>query len=244
MIRIDSLTNPRIKQAVRLRKQPTEDCFWIEGTRFAEELPVSCILEVYVTDAQRHAAFLSALPEQTPVFLIPQAAMDKICAASSSQTIACAVRKEPTVRPEKLILLDGVQDPGNVGTVIRTAYAFGFGVILSPGCANPYSAKTLMSTAGAFRTCHVEQSDDLARTVSELRGQGYAVLATALDPNACTPDGLSVEGKRAIVVGSEGNGISAEVLRASDQTVFIPMQNPINSLNAACAASIMLYLLR
>lgn len=241
---ITSGANPYLKEIAKIRKNPTQKTFFIEGTRFVEELPVDCILEVFTTDRTKHEPFLSSLPEATPVYLLSKQAMGKICAAVSEQTIACTVTRKETKRPDKLVILDGVQDPGNVGTVLRTAYAFGFGVILSPGCANPWSSKTLMSTAGAFRTCHIEQSDDLCATISALRSDGFSIFATALDPSALPPEKIEFTGKRAIIIGSEGKGISDGVLKISDQTVYIPMENPINSLNAASAASIMIYLLK
>ena len=241
---ITSAGNPYLKEIAKVRKSPTADRFFLEGTRFVEELPEDCILEVFTADPEKHAAFLNRLPQGVTVYRLSPAAMGKICTAVSEQTLACTVRRQPTERPEKLVLLDGVQDPGNVGTVIRTAYAFGFGVVLSPGCANPWSPKTLMSTAGAFRTCHIEQCEDLAEFIRTLRRDGYRVCATALDPSAVPPEEAVGDGKRAVVIGSEGRGITQAVRDASDKTVFIPMQNPINSLNAAVAAAIMVYTLR
>ena len=241
---ITSAANPYLKEIAKVRTSPTEERFFIEGTRFVEELPPECILEVFTSDTEKHGEFLKTLPDCVSVYKLSIQAMGKICAAVSDQTIACTVTRTEVERPEKLVLLDGVQDPGNVGTVIRTSYAFGFGVILSPGCANPWSAKTLMSTAGAFRNCYVERCLDLPRRVEELKAEGFSVFATALDPSAVPPEDVEFGEKRAVVIGSEGKGISPEVLAAAHQTVFIPMQNSINSLNAASAASIMIYRLK
>ncbi len=241
---ITSTANPYLKEIAKIRKTPSRECFFVEGTRFVEELPKDCILEIFTTNPEKHQSFLSSLPREIPVYRLSPAAMEKICVAVSGQTIACTVCRNETTRPDKLVLLDGVQDPGNVGTVIRTAYAFGFGVVLSPGCANPWSAKALMSTAGAFRSCYIEQSNDLQETISGLKQDGFDVFATALDDTALPPERISFGPKRAVVIGSEGQGVSASVLAAADQTVYIPMSNPINSLNAASAASIMIYVLK
>ncbi|MBP3301162.1 MAG: RNA methyltransferase [Clostridia bacterium] len=245
MIRvIESVNNPTLKELCKKVKSPSADCFFLEGTRFVEELPVDCVLEVYTSDPKKHEAFLKTLPKERTVYYLSAAAMKKLCSAVSDQTIACTVRRIPTKRPHKLVLLDGVQDPGNVGTVIRTAYAFGFGVVLFPGCANPWSPKTLMSTAGAFRSCHIESTQDPLAFLQELKADGFSVFATALDPTAVPPEEISFGENRAVIIGSEGKGVSPEVLKNADQTVFIPMQNPINSLNAASAASIMIYALK
>lgn len=241
---ISSAANPYLKEIAKIRKSPSGKCFFVEGTKFVEELPEECILQVFTTDEEKHRAFLRSLPEDKEVFVLSPQAMGKICAAVSDQTIACTVTRKEIPRPHKLVLLDRVQDPGNVGTIIRTAYAFGFGVILSPGCANPWTAKTLMSTAGAFRSCYMEQSSDLVQTMANLKSEGFDLFAAALDESALSPEEITLGEKRAVIIGSEGQGISPRVLSAADQTVYIPMQNPINSLNAACAASIMIYRLK
>ncbi len=238
---ITSAKNPYLKELCRLRKNPTGEYFFLEGTRFVEELPADCIKEVFTADFEKHKPFLETLPDPIPVYRLSPAAMAKICTAKSPQTIACTVTRKNPPRPEKLVLLDGVQDPGNVGTVIRTAYAFGFGVLLSPGCANPWSEKVLMSTAGAFRNCYIEEVTDLAATAKGLKEEGFTLFATALDDRAIPPEAMEYGKKRAVIIGNEGKGISAEVLAAAHKTVYIPMENPINSLNAASAASIMIY---
>ncbi len=238
---ITSAQNPYLKEICKLRKHPTGEVFFLEGTRFVEELPSDCIKEVFTADAEKHKAFLETLPDRTPVYRLSPAAMAKICTAKSPQTIACTVTRTNPPRPEKLVLLDGVQDPGNVGTVIRTAYAFGFGVLLSPGCANPWGEKALMSTAGAFRSCYIEEAADLAAAVETLQKEGFTVFATALDGTAIPPEAMEYGAKRGVIIGSEGKGVSPQALAAADKTVYIPMENPINSLNAASAASIMIY---
>lgn len=243
-INITSVHNPIIRAAAEIRKNPSEERFLIEGTRFVEELPPDCILEVYTTDPEKHADFLHRLNPETRIVSVSPAAMKKICAAVSEQTIACIVCRKPVPRPDKLILLDHVQDPGNVGTILRTAYAFGFGAILSPGCANPWGTKVLMASAGAFRCCSIQQSPDLVKETERLQHDGYTVYAAAIDHQALPPEQLKLPGRRAIIIGSEGKGIEPKLLKRANQTVFIPMENPINSLNAACAASILLYLFR
>ncbi len=244
MKEITSTQNPYLKEISRIRKSPSPDLFFVEGTRFAEELPPECIREVFVTDPEKHRTFLASLPETLPIYHLSPAAMAKICTAKSPQTIACTVTRISHPRPNKLVLLDRVQDPGNVGTVIRTAYAFGFGVLLSPGCANPRSEKAVMATAGAFRNCYMEEVSSLPDAITALQKEGFTVFATALDESAISPEAMEYGEKRAVIIGNEGRGISPEALAAADKTVFIPMENPINSLNAASAASIMIYRLK
>ena len=140
----------------------------------------------------------------------------------------------------RFLVLDGVQDPGNVGTIWRTADAFGAdGLILLPGCADPWSAKVVRSTMGAcFRlpvlTCTLEELCPL------LAARQIPLYATALRED--TLDIRDADLKcSAVVIGSEGRGVSEQVLNCCEQTVKIPMRDRCESLNAAMAAGIVLW---
>ena len=149
-------------------------------------------------------------------------------------------RLEPDSRGRlRLLALDGVQDPGNVGTILRTADAFGASVILLPGCADLYNPKTLRAGMGVhFRTeiyrCTLEELTAL------LKEAGLPLYGAALRED--TADVREVDLRRcAMAVGSEGRGLSAAVLAACDKTVRIPMDPRCESLNAASAASVLLW---
>lgn len=141
---------------------------------------------------------------------------------------------------ERLLVLDGVQDPGNVGTILRTADAFGAeALILLPGCADPWSPKTVRSTMGAcFRlpvlSCTLEKLEQM------LKETGIPLYATALrqDTRDIRDADLS---RAAVVIGSEGRGVSEQVLNACEMTLKIPMRERCESLNAAMAAGIVLW---
>jgi TrmH family RNA methyltransferase len=140
----------------------------------------------------------------------------------------------------RYLALDGVQDPGNVGTIWRSADAFGAdGLILCNGCADPWSPKTVRATMGAvFRLPVYECSmDDLARMMAK---QDIPLYATAL--RADTEDLRKVRLDRAaVVIGSEGRGVSQETLALCEKTLKIPMAERCESLNAAVAASVVLW---
>ena len=145
--------------------------------------------------------------------------------------------------PEPLrhvIVLEGVQDPGNVGTILRTADAAGFdGAILGPGCADLYGAKTLRATMGSVFRVPVLPTNDLPGTLEAMKREGYAVAATELggqDFYACCP-----RGKAILVIGSEGQGISKPVRDAATHHLALPMRGGAESLNAAVAAGILIY---
>ena len=146
-------------------------------------------------------------------------------------------------KPGKLsnaIVLEGVQDPGNVGTVIRTANAFGIGaVILTGDCADLYHPKTVRATMGAiFRQPVLEM--DLAFLADFLKDHGLPLYAAALDPQAVDLREVSLR-HAAVAVGSEGRGLSAALIDISEKNVIIPMQADSESLNAAVAAAVLMW---
>ena len=136
-----------------------------------------------------------------------------------------------------IVLLEGVQDPGNVGTVIRAAHAFGAGVALSWGTADLYNPKTVRATMGSIFHAPVARELDAAEFLREAHDAGFA--SSAAMPNGGTAPAELPTGKLVVAVGSEGAGLPEEVVRACSFSVTIPALAP--SLNAAMAASILLY---
>ncbi len=138
------------------------------------------------------------------------------------------------------VVLEGVQDPGNVGTVIRTANAFGIdAVILTGGCADLYQPKTVRATMGAVFRQRV-LSMELDALCALLREQGLPLYGAALAEDAEDIRRLSLRGT-AVAVGSEGRGLSAELLALCEKKIIIPMQPDSESLNAAAAASVLMW---
>lgn len=140
-------------------------------------------------------------------------------------------------RCERIVLLDGVQDPGNVGTVIRSAHAFGAGVALSVGCADLYNPKTVRSTMGSIFHVPVARELESVRFLEEAGSSDFTNIAAV--PSGGEDPGELPAGRVVISVGAEGSGLPEEVLEACDMAVTIPAQT--RSLNAAVAASILLY---
>ena len=145
-----------------------------------------------------------------------------------------------------ILALEGVQDPGNVGTLLRSAAAFGYDlVLLGPGCAAPFSPKTLRSSMGAAGRLPVLHAADLPAALQSLRARGVACLATALynsrplgEAGQTFPQGLCV------VIGSEGQGLTDATVAACDLAVRIPMTDRVESLNAGVAGSVLLWQFR
>lgn len=141
---------------------------------------------------------------------------------------------------EQVLLLDGLQDPGNLGTILRTAEAFALGaVVLCEGCADPFSPKVVRSTMGAvFRLPCVQLP--LKEALDRLKDGGLPVYATALHEDSVPLSAVSLS-RAAVIIGSEGRGVSDPALRLSDKRVIIPMRGRAESLNAGVAAAIVIY---
>lgn len=149
----------------------------------------------------------------------------------------------PEVRPAELrpgtLLLDGIQDPGNLGTILRTADALEIPVVLLDGCADAYNPKTVRASMGAvLRTQPTRMTR--AAAAAACRAAGIPLLATAMSADAADLREKPL-GECAVVIGSEGRGVSAELFEAADGKIIIPMNPRCESLNAAAAATIVLW---
>ena len=190
-------------------------------------------------------AALPPIPAGVRLVQVPGDVMKSLSPAQTPQGVLSICGMPSAKLPEKLegkryVVLDGVQDPGNVGTILRTADAFSAdGMLLVNACADLYNPKTVRATMGAVFRCPVWTCDaDALRTLltaSELPLYGAALRADTLD--ARTVD----YSRCAIAIGSEGKGLSEAMLGRCDQTVLIPMQAHCESLNAAIAATVLLW---
>lgn len=190
-------------------------------------------------------AALPPLPAGVRLVQVPSDVMKTISPAQTPQGVLAVCAMRPAALPERLtgtryMVLDGVQDPGNVGTILRTADAFrADGVFLVNACADLYNPKTVRATMGALFRCAV-WSCSVEEAVSLLRRSGLPLYGAALRSD--TVDVREVEVRRcAMAVGSEGRGLSPQLLSACDQTVKIPMHEHCESLNAAVAAAVLLW---
>jgi len=185
------------------------------------------------------------LPAGMGCVTVSRDVMAAVSPAKTPQGVLCVCDMPDTSLPSRLdgrryVVLDGVQDPGNVGTVLRTADAFGAdGLILLSGCADPFSPKTVRASMGAVFRCPVWQCEpgDLKQL---LGSSGIPLYGAALRED--TVDARTIRYDRsAIAIGSEGRGLSQKVLDLCDATVRIPMEARCESLNAAIAAAVLLW---
>lgn len=188
---------------------------------------------------------LCPLPEHVRVVEIPESLMRSVSQMEAPQG-AIFICRLPEARPAALrpgtLLLDGIQDPGNLGTILRTADAFDLPVLLTNGCADPFSEKTVRASMGAvFR--RPPQSAPMEDVLRVCHAAGIPIAATALSDTACDLREVDLM-RHLVVIGSEGQGICPELLAASDRQIIIPMQPRCESLNAAVAAAIVLWQMR
>lgn len=144
--------------------------------------------------------------------------------------------------PTLVLVLAGVQDPGNVGTAVRSAEAFGAtGVIAARGTADPWSPKAVRASAGSALRLPMLRGVTIATLLAQLRASKVAVVAAASQEHRAGRERVNFLGPAAIFIGSEGSGLPAEIIKTADATIAIPMTGHVESLNAGVAASILLY---
>lgn len=171
----------------------------------------------------------------------PQDILDSVSTLKSAQSVifACKMKKPDIKLASCALLLDRLQDTGNLGTIIRTADAFGISAVYEDGCADIYNPKTIRSAMGSiFRVPVI--SEDFESLIPRLKSEGLAVYASELYGDVKTVSEVSLK-KAAVVIGNEGNGVRREISALCDGSVIIPMRGGAESLNAAVAASIFMY---
>lgn len=184
-------------------------------------------------------------PPETRVVRVPEDLLRSVAPTQTPQKVLFLAPVPRTAPPAPLpgsryLVLDGIQDPGNLGTLWRTADAFGaHGLLLLPGCADPWSPKTLRATMGACFRLPVWETT-LEGLLPALDRAGLPLYATALRTDTIDLRDLS-PGRWALVIGSEGRGVSPAVLDACTATVKIPMTDRCESLNAAVAGAVALW---
>ena len=262
---ITSRQNPIVARAVRLdqkKYRDAEGAFLLHGMKLAEEA-MDCGVEITLilvredaVDRAKAALGQAAVACDARMILLGEGAFAKISPEKSPEGVICVAKtldkfhknitikkEEPICAPgERLLLLESLRDPGNLGTILRSAAAFGVDrVVLSADCAELYNPRTLRAAMGAVFKLPTVRVDDLPAAVCALRAGGRRIWAAALAADAVRLDELVLAENDCFLIGNEGHGLSAEALAAADQTVFIPMRANTESLNAAAAATVCLW---
>lgn len=242
--RISSRKNALLLQVKKLlaskKEREAAGLFVSDGTKLLEEA-------VKYDEENLHTVILSegvevCVPDHVRLVRVPGDVMASVSPMESPQgaLFVCRMPEQKAFQPQKgMLILDGIQDPGNVGTILRTADALDVPVVLLEGCADPYSHKVVRSSMGA-----VFRSDVIRSTWAEVHAAckkaGIPVAVTALSDRAQDIRKANLR-EMAVVIGSEGRGVRKEILDAADMELIIPMNPRCESLNAAIAASIVMW---
>lgn len=241
--RISSRKNPLLQQVKKLLSSRSErrktGLFVADGTKLLEEAVKYWpgLQTVILSDGVE-----ASVPDHVRVVRVPEDVMASISPMEAPQGALFLGRlpEQTEFVPRRgMLLLDGVQDPGNIGTILRTADAMDVPVVLLEGCADPWSWKVIRSTMGAaFRVPVIQATWE--EVLGKCREAGIPIGVTALSDRAVDIRSADLS-QMALVIGSEGRGVRKEVLENADHELIIPMNPHCESLNAAIAAAIVMW---
>lgn len=234
---ITSASNNTIKALIKLKQKKYRDetgYYLVEGEHLVEEAMKAKQVECLISTKD--------ITSDLPIVIVSNEVMSKLSFTKSPQFIMakCKIKKEnKLIDGKRYLILDDLQDPGNIGTLIRTALAFSIDqVILSNNCVDLYNDKLLRSMQGA--NFHINCIyDDLKTVISTLKKNNVKIIGSALE-NGQDIKQIKISEKMAFIVGNEGNGMNKDILQECDYVGYIPI-NTIESLNVAIAGSIMMY---
>jgi TrmH family RNA methyltransferase len=255
--KITSSQNPLIKEikSFRSRKNRSKKgLFIIEGSKLFfealnEEEKIASIFmsEQFLSTGESKEILAKAAARSIKTYALPDRLFKAISDTESPQGILAVIKARhrninqlPT-EGNLLVILETLQDPGNMGTIIRTADAAGFtGIIVSQGCVDVYNPKVLRSTMGSIFHIPLFFTDNLGETIQILKSKGTKIYAAHLKGTSNYFQ-LDMHNDTAIIIGNESKGISAEIAALADELVKIPMIGKAESLNASVAAALLMY---
>jgi len=242
-------------KALSNRKERTEmGLFFVEGLRIVEEAfsAYGNELEIVLSESFYHSNTESSITKLLEkycckAYVVTDKLFKDIADTITPQGVLAIVPIQKRLLEDLLteqglyVVLDGIRDPGNMGTIIRTADAAGFtGIIIAPGCVDPYNPKTLRATMGSVFHIPLCIVEDIDITYNMLKKSGVQIYASSLDTETNLYSADMKKGT-ALVIGSEADGISIASQKAADLLLKVPMPGRSESLNAAVAAGIMIY---
>lgn len=233
---IKSRQNELVKEVAKLsdakaRKQ--QKLFKVEGFHMLEMAKEADLIHSVFTLKE-----IKNLNSNIPQYLVSEEVLEKLSSTKTPQGVVCVCHllNEKPIKSDKVLYLDDVSDPGNLGTILRTALAFGYNdVILSKNCCSIYNEKTLQASQGAIFKLNIVADLDL----SKLKADGYQILATEIK-GSLSLEKVSKPEKLVLVLGNEAHGVSEAILKLADKRIRIDIKN-IDSLNVAIAGAIAMF---
>lgn len=253
---ISSHSNPKVKQVAQWQtnsgKRREEGVFLAEGFKMCEEAPERDVREIYITqEALEKAGTQPALREKLERIgyeTVSSEVFRKMSDTRTPQGILCVVKRQETdlerllaAENPLLIVLEDLQDPGNLGTIVRTGEGAGVtGIVMSTRTVDIYNPKTIRATMGSIYRVPFVCAENLCGAVERMLEKGIRVYAAHLAGENYY-DNLNFRQGTAFLIGNEGNGLSRELTERADSLLKIPMEGSVESLNAAVSAALMMY---
>ena len=251
---ITSKDNEIIKEIRKLKEKKYRDIsgeYIIEGIKLIEEAIMEgakinriVVCEDCMKDGSIDQKLLYEIAKYDCIY-VSEKVFNVLTDVKTPQGILAIIKKKGhelviNFKEDTIIALDGVQDPGNLGTILRTLDSAGLKqVILSKECADPYNPKVVRSTMGAIFRINIIETEDFVQELNQIKKHKFKILATSLEESESI---YNIDyNKNVIVIGNEANGVSKEVLDIADGKIKIPMLGKTESLNAAVATGIIVY---
>ena len=247
---ITSTSNLQVKQLIQLRKKGKErtarDVFVAEGIKMYQEVPEERLVQTYVSEScfQKNETIFR---NRQQVTVLSDRVFESVSDTKTPQGVLCLVRQyhyqlNDLMNPRPLLMvLENLQDPGNLGTIVRTAEGAGVsGILMTDGCVDIYNPKVIRSTMGSIYRMPFYYTDNLQRDLLELKKQVVSLYAAHLKGQD-TYDRQDYRKPSAFLIGNESRGLSDETAALADTYVKIPMCGYVESLNAAVASAILMY---
>ena len=262
---ITSRTNPLVVAFSKLSQskyRQQQSLFLAEGKKLSREAAALSEIRYILlrsTDGTADSEILSIAsqaPSHARVIVLPPQVFEKISTENAPEGIITvlspitrlhSVVSSPdksafdALKGQRILAVDSVRDPGNLGTIIRTAAAFGYSRILLGGCADIYHPKTVRASMGALFRMSIDVCASLVENLSALQKGGRRVLAAALSDSNLVLGKDKILSDDCVVIGNEGHGVCAEILSLADNVIRIPMRDGTESLNAAGAAAVLMW---
>lgn len=249
---ITSTGNAQVKELLQLQKKSKvrneRNIFLVEGIKMFLEAPRNRIEKVFISETLFNRKKQELNLDGLKVEILSDKVFSHVSDTKTPQGILCIMRQKKTKleeifaqKPEHLMILDNLQDPGNLGTIVRTAEGAGVsGIILSKDCVDIYNPKTIRSTMGSIYRMPFLYVEDLENTIEEVKKQDIKVYAAHLQGKN-NYDEENYKTGCAFLIGNEGNGLRDEIAEKADIWVKIKMHGEVESLNAAIASSILMF---
>ena len=255
MIEINSKTNGIIKDLVKFRDQSKfrddKSLFYVEGERIIRDVPHDLIDKIIInkTKINEYSIFLNKFSDNQ-IYVLEEQIFEKVKDTVHSQGIIAIVKynlltslSDSIIKNlNSVLVLDNVSDPGNLGTIIRLSEAANISlIILANNCCNVYNTKVIRSCMSSIFRTSIYQSSNILDDLKKLQNNSFNIYSTLLDFKAKKYIDINYKNKSVIILGNEANGVSKNLVNASNDKIYIPMCGSIESLNVANAAAVICY---